>query len=178
MLTCNKNFVDLTIWSWTCTKLNIMLHQSLEEERERAKRQGDGSDWNQTNHILRPDRTGFNWTERVCSAWNPKELNWTESQLCTSKVGTQAGLLRAFFCQTGRLFEQNRSVGRRFGVLGVKLLHVWLWMRFDALSYILKKNESAFTLPFQPQFSNLKTKLIIFFLPSGADRRIPAGWST
>lgn len=34
MLTCNKNFVDLTVWilkSRTCI-LNVMLHQNLEKE--------------------------------------------------------------------------------------------------------------------------------------------------
>lgn len=37
MLTYNKNFVDLTVWilrSCTCIKLNIMLHQNLEKDRE------------------------------------------------------------------------------------------------------------------------------------------------
>lgn len=81
MLTCNKNFVDLTVWilrSWTCIKLNIMLHRSLEKEREPA-------DWAETKpppsshhqpDRAEPDRTGLNRTEQVGSVWNRR--SWTE----------------------------------------------------------------------------------------------------
>lgn len=37
MLTCHKNFVDLTVWRWTCTKLNVR----VSSERERESEMGD-----------------------------------------------------------------------------------------------------------------------------------------
>lgn len=70
MLTCNKNFVDVTVWilwNGTCIKLNVMLHRSL--EKERARRKSDTSGQDQTKPILtpdctKPDRTRFIRTEK------------------------------------------------------------------------------------------------------------------
>lgn len=70
MLTCNKNFVDLTVWilrSCTCIKLNVMIHESLEKERE----PGDGP-VDQTKTPSSHRHTGPDWIEMdfigVCSA--------------------------------------------------------------------------------------------------------------
>lgn len=67
MLTCNKNFVDLTVWilkSWTCI-LNVMLHQNLEEEQEPGGRATVQAKPRPSPHHRirpRPNQTGFNWS--------------------------------------------------------------------------------------------------------------------
>lgn len=104
MLTCNKNFVDLTVWilrSWTCIKLNIMLHQSLEEDREPGDRAMDQTE--QNRHHPRtigpdrtdPDQTGFNGTELICSEPEGAELN-----ICSERWRwKQIGLFGTFFAK-------------------------------------------------------------------------------
>lgn len=82
MLTCNKNFVDLTVWilrSWTCIELNIMLHQSLEEERQPGDRTksivtpSNRTEQNQTG--LSPDWTWRNWISALNV--NVGRIDWT-----------------------------------------------------------------------------------------------------
>lgn len=60
MLTCNKNFVDLTVWilrSRTCIKQNIMLHQSLKTESQETERRIGPRTNQPQRRTTRPDRT-------------------------------------------------------------------------------------------------------------------------
>lgn len=96
MLTCNKNFVDRPVWilrSWTCTKLNIMLHQSLEEEES----QETGSDRDRPVIITPSDQTGLNRSELDLTGLVKRV--WTEPQqtdvcLC-EQIGSDGGSVRS-----------------------------------------------------------------------------------
>lgn len=85
MLTCNKNFVDLTVWilrSWTCINVNVNLHQSLEKGREPGDGAMDQTETEPTpssHRQPRPDLTGWNWTY----------LNWT-NLFCLEPEGAGA----------------------------------------------------------------------------------------
>lgn len=100
MFTCNKNFVDWTVWilkSWTCIKLNIKLHRCLKErERERGDGAVDRTAKSSPMHTplewTGPDRMGLHdpvlfeirtWTRWDQPNSNPLNFNLLNSQ-CVS----------------------------------------------------------------------------------------------
>ena len=187
MLTCIKNFVDLTVWilrSWTCIKLNVILHRSLEKRREspetawRIRPRPTRPDPTPSSHRhTGPDQTGRNWIYP----------DWT-SLFHSGPEGVQGGAANwtfwFFFCRSGCLLQQD-GCGAMDGAAAPKsgwcLAGINCCMLasdgvfvFDALLYILKTNEGAFTLPAQSQFCNLKIqkkrkKIYVFFPNRGVD---------
>lgn len=135
MLTCNKNFVDLTVWilrSWTCIKLNVMLHQSLEKVRE----PGNGATVQTETKPTPSHQTGLNWIKPDLTGLNCSNLN----ELCMSREEKL----------TGYWTEQKRSevCWRRFGgVLVVACVAMdgalFLWA-FVVLSLHLKDEWGRF----------------------------------
>lgn len=77
MFLCNKNFVDLIVWvlkSWTCIKLNIILHQTREKEKRTRRR------WRtEQNRPVQTPQTRLNWAAADNRTFWYFFMNWREN---------------------------------------------------------------------------------------------------
>lgn len=112
MLTCNKNFVDLTVWilrSWTCIKLNVYATSesgeggSQETERQRIIQPHPTT---VTQDQTEPDRLGFNQTGSNSVPYQ----TWMKLNLQSQQRSRKLDFLVLFFAKLDVvLIELNRT---------------------------------------------------------------------
>lgn len=122
MLTCNKNFVDLTVWilgSWTCIKLNVYA-TSESGEGKRARRRID----------IRPNQPHLH---NMGSDWNKRVF-----QICM--MDNSMDILVLLFASW--MFEQKKRVEWRSGWT----LEGSGCFECSSGSYIQKENEGFYTV--------------------------------
>lgn len=143
MLTCNKNFVDLTVWilrSWTCIKLNVYAtSESGEGGSQETERQWiiQPHPTTVTQDQTEPDRLGFNQTGSNSVPYQ----TWTTLNLQSQQRSRKLEFLVLFFAKLDVVWLNwtgLKCVDRWDGWLAgfgwcflgdVESLHVQLWMR-------------------------------------------------